>query len=315
MRNYKVEKFGKYNYPRTNEETKMVSVLKFCASYWNRSLQGNVHLSAFSLLQRRTSSRSVDGLPEKPKRPPSAWLLFLTERRKELREQLEFEDIPLMQMSKKVSKEWRNFDDIDKIPYREKYEESLAEYREKMKDYKSSLTRADKRLLRNIKMDEKHEVKEFEKEFPKPKYPGNGYILFVKSNLEENPRHNDQDMKDWIRDCASKWQNLDENQKQTFNDRALPLMKKYRQELKEWKEKYQVVLLTLSSSPFCLSLFLFPLHHSNLPLHVMFPTFPSFFLSILCTLLLSFPLTFSFSIFNSCTCIQGRGRQGLPQGL
>ena len=224
----------------------MSSLAKISISFLDRFLLQNVCRSAFLLQQRSLRSRPIDDLPEKPKRPPSVWLLFLAERRNELHEQAEYESVSLMQMSKKISEEWRNFDDIDKIPYKEKYDETLSEYREKMKDYKSSLTPADKRLLRSMKLDVKHNVKEFEKEFPKPKYPGNGYILFVKSHLEESPRQEHQDMKEWMRDCASRWQSLDEDRKQQFKERASPLMEKYREELKEWKEKYQVNILQSS---------------------------------------------------------------------
>lgn len=216
----------------------MISLSKFSSRFCSLSVLENVLRSTFFLQQRFLRSLKIDGLPEKPKRPPSAWLLFLTERRKELQEQAGYEGFSLTQMSKKVSEEWRNFDELDKIPYKEKYEESLSEYRVKMKDYKSSLTREDKRLLRDVKLHENHDLKEFEKECAKPKYHGSGYNLFVKSTLE-NPRHKDQDMKDWIRECASKWQNLDEVKKQEFNEQALSLTEKYKEDLKLWKEKYQ----------------------------------------------------------------------------
>lgn len=217
----------------------MTYLSKVPFSLLDRFLLQNVCRSALFLQQRSLKSRPIDGLPEKPKRPPSPWLLFLAERRKELYEHAEYESISLIEMSKKISVEWRNFEEIDKIPYKEKYEDSVSDYRERMQDYKDNLTPADKRLLRSIKMDGKHEVRKFEKDYPKPKFPGHGYIFFVKSRLDQSPRRADQDMRDWIRDCASSWKALDEDGKQWFNEQALPSMTKYREELKEWKEKYQ----------------------------------------------------------------------------
>jgi hypothetical protein len=187
---------------------------------------------------RYARAKAFPGLPEKPKRPPSSWLLFLTERRDELKQQPEYKDLSLMEMSKKISEEWRNFDELDKIPYKEKYDESLDDYKRRKEEYKGSLTPEEKRILRSIKSESKQDIRAFEKEFPKPKYPGNGYILFVKSCFRESPRS--EDMKDWIRECARRWQNLDEETKLRLSEQASPLMRKYREELREWKDKYEV---------------------------------------------------------------------------
>ena len=215
----------------------MNTLWMFCARSCEGFLQQSV---ARYTIVRYATAKALQGLPEKPKRPPSPWLLFLTERRKELQQQAAYEDLSLMEMSKRISEEWRNFDELDKIPYKEKYEESLGDYKRKMQEYKVNLTADDKRILRSIKLEGKQDVRAFEKEFPKPKYPGNGYILFVKSSLRENPRAEDEDMKDWIRACARRWQNLDEETKLKLNDEVSPLMRKYREELREWKDKYEV---------------------------------------------------------------------------
>ena len=67
----------------------MSSLAKISISFLDRFLLQNVCRSAFLLQQRSLRSRPIDDLPEKPKRPPSVWLLFLAERRNELHEQAE----------------------------------------------------------------------------------------------------------------------------------------------------------------------------------------------------------------------------------
>jgi exonuclease VII large subunit len=218
----------------------MLSSLKNCTRFLEGFWQQCVGKYAAVVQVRHARVKAFPDLPEKPKRPPSPWLLFLTERRNELKQRVEYQDLSLMEMSKRISEEWRNFDELDKIPYKEKYEESLDEYRRQKEEYTGSLTPENKRVLRSIKSEGKQGLRKFEKEIPKPKYPGNGYILFVKSCLRENPRSEDEDMKDWIRECAQRWQNLDEETKLRLNEQASPLMKKYREELREWKDKYEV---------------------------------------------------------------------------
>ena len=220
---------------------KMISFWTYCAQSCGRFLQQSVGRYPAVIQVRYAKAKVFPGLPEKPKRPPSPWLLFLTERRNQLKQQPEYEDLTLMEMSKKISEEWRNFDELDKVPYREKYNEVLSSYKQRMEEYKTSLTPEDKRILRSIKSGRKQDIRAFEKEFPKPKYPGNGYILFVKSCLKESPRSEDEDMKDWIRECAQRWQNLEAETKLQLNEQASPLMKKYREEMKEWKNKYEVL--------------------------------------------------------------------------
>lgn len=214
----------------------MLSFWTYCARSWDRFLLQSVGRYAAVTQVRYAKAKAFPGMQEKPKRPPSSWLLFLTERRNELKQQPEYEDLSLTEMSKKISEEWRGFDELEKLPYKDKYEESLGDYKRRIKEYKVNLSPEDKRALRRIKSD----MRAFEKELPKPKYPGNGYISFVKSCFRENPRSKDQDMKDWIRDCAQRWQNLDEETKLRLNEQASPSMRKYREELREWKDKYEV---------------------------------------------------------------------------
>ena len=217
----------------------MLSCWKYFARSWDVFLQQCAGRHAAVIQVRYARGKAFPGLPEKPKRPPSSWLLFLRERRNELKQQAEYQNLSLMEMSKMISEEWRNFDELDKIPYKEKYEESLGEYKRRKEEYTESLTPEDKRILRSIKSESKQDVRKFEKEHPKPKYPGNGYILFVKSCLRENPRSGDEDMKDCIRECAQRWQSLDKESKLRLNEQASPLMRKYREELKGWKHKYE----------------------------------------------------------------------------
>ena len=225
---------------------KMISFWTYCAQSCSRFLQQSVGRYRAVIQVRYAGAKVFPSLPEKPKRPPSPWILFLSERRNQLKHQPEYEDLTLMEMTKKISEEWRSFDELDTIPYREKYNELLSSYKRRMEEYKTSLTPEEKRVLRSIKSDRKQDMRAFEKEFPKPKYPGNGYILFMKSCLKESPRSEDEDMKDWIRECAQRWQNLEEKTKLQLNEQASPLMRKYREEMKEWKDKYEVLKHSLT---------------------------------------------------------------------
>lgn len=218
----------------------MASLCFFTARTCRSVLLQGLHERCICLAVRNAKTQAIFSLPEKPKRPPSSWLLFLTERLKELRDTPDYHDVSLMEMSKRISEEWRNFDELDKIPYKEKYEEALNDYRQKMQEYKVNLSAEDKRLLKSIKSESKQDLRAFEKEIPKPKHPGNGYILFVKSCVNEFPRTEDVDMKDWIRECAKRWQQLDEGKKTRLNDEAFQLRQQYQLEMKEWKAKFEV---------------------------------------------------------------------------
>lgn len=221
----------------------------------NRFLQQSVESRAAAIQVRFAKAiKALSGFPEKPKKPPTTWLLFLKERYNELKQQPEYEDLSLVELSKRISEEWRSFDEIDKIPYQEKYDESLEEYKRKIADYRESLTEENKRVLRGIKSESKKDITAFKKEFPKPKYPGSGYNLFVKSYFRERPRSEGDDVKDWLRDCGRRWQNLDEDAKMRLNEEMSPLGRKYWEDLREWKEKYKVTycgnaLQTLKAAP------------------------------------------------------------------
>ncbi|XP_028398512.1 high mobility group B protein 6-like [Dendronephthya gigantea] len=217
----------------------MLSFTQFCTRFCGPMLKQSAGRYTTILQVRYAKAKILQDLPEKPKRPPSTWLLFLNERRNELRQQPEYDDLSLMQMTSKISEEWRNFDELDKVPYREKYDESLGDYRRRIQEYNRNLTSDDKRILRSVKKDGKRDIRAFEKEFPKPKYHGNGYILFVKSCHEENPRREGEDAKDWIRECAQKWKDLDGETKLKFNEQASILLRQYRDEMREWKDEYK----------------------------------------------------------------------------
>eukprot|EP01083_Nonionella_stella_P145353 455277_1 len=71
-----------------------------------------------------------------PKRPASSYVIFGKENRTRIKnENPEFKPTEMM---KKISEEWRNLNENEKISYKAKYDESKAKYVEAMVKYKNS---------------------------------------------------------------------------------------------------------------------------------------------------------------------------------
>ena len=71
-----------------------------------------------------------------PKRPSSAYFLFCKDNRDKLQRQ--HPDLKMIEITRKLCKDWKNIDDDLKQKYQDKADEAIHEYVKKLHEYKQS---------------------------------------------------------------------------------------------------------------------------------------------------------------------------------
>lgn len=122
----------------------------------------------------------IAGMPEKPKRPRTPWIEFVTEKKNKYHE----EGMNAVELARLIAKEWES---TDKTRYQKEYERAREIYRQKKQIYESSLTEQQREYLGVMK-----EVKEEEKNIRRmralkpPRRPRNALTLFIKEKCQND---------------------------------------------------------------------------------------------------------------------------------
>ncbi|KAI3812790.1 hypothetical protein L1987_17502 [Smallanthus sonchifolius] len=145
--------------------------------------------------------------PLKPKRPESAYFLFMNERRAALIA----ENKSVVEIAKITGEEWKNMTEKQKA---QKTETIIKKTKEKKK--------------KNKKIDDPN----------KPKRPASSFLLFSKETrkdlLKEKPGISNAQLTALI---SVKWKELSEEEKQRWNGEAAEAMEAYKKEMVEYNKK------------------------------------------------------------------------------
>ncbi|KAF9600975.1 hypothetical protein IFM89_014960 [Coptis chinensis] len=203
--------------------------------------------------------------PLKPKRSLSAFFIYMNERRAALVEQNN--NVP--EIGKIAGEEWKNMSEEQRKPYEEIAKKQKEEYLKEMEHYKQKKENEDeirrqeeeelmkiqkqealqmlkkKEKTDNIikKTKEKHQEKKKQKDEQKsdpnkPKRPASSFILFSKEmrkNLvQERPEISNATLNALI---SVKWKELNETEKEIWNNIAANAMNAYKKEMQEYNSQ------------------------------------------------------------------------------
>ncbi|KAI3727710.1 hypothetical protein L6452_16328 [Arctium lappa] len=204
--------------------------------------------------------------PLKPKRPESAYFLFMNERRAALIA----ENKSVVEIAKITGEEWKNMTEKQKACYEKKAKKKNEKYNQEMEVYKQNkeeeaenakkeeeevmkilkqealqlLTKKEKtetiiKKTKEKKNKRKEEKKNKKTDDPnKPKRPASSFLLFSKQArkdlAKEKPGISNAQLTALI---SVKWKELSEEEKQKWNGEAAEAMEAYKKEMEEYKKK------------------------------------------------------------------------------
>jgi len=194
--------------------------------------------------RKRSSSSSGEKNNKKKQKLPSrksvlkfassAWILFSSQKRKSVREELKKENVDLQEdklfglTCKKLASQWKAMTIEQKKPYVLEFEKDKQRYiREK-----ENLTGDQKKLLRLLKKQKKSKKK------GSPKSSLSSYMIFVRAEragiAAENPKMTFGEIG---RALGKKWASLDLAAKENYHKMATVDRERYLSEMKTYKEK------------------------------------------------------------------------------
>lgn len=176
-------------------------------------------------------------LPPKPKKPLNAFMLYFLSVKDKLHK--EYPNCTQKDMLKKVAEQWAQVDPTVKQNLQKQYTEQHSVYKQKLMDYKNSITDDQQMLIRKelIKQEhalEKSQIKQKLAELGKPKRPLSVFVLFLQDNRMLKDSKVPQ--KDWMRNMSKEWKNLTIEAKNKYSAEAARLLEKYKTETKKWEE-------------------------------------------------------------------------------
>uniref|UniRef100_A0A7S3GKN9 HMG box domain-containing protein n=1 Tax=Palpitomonas bilix TaxID=652834 RepID=A0A7S3GKN9_9EUKA len=167
-----------------------------------------------------------------PKRPPSAYGLYVRDKHKFWKEQRP--DETSRERTKRIAEEWSVEDITTKEHYKEKSRLQFQEYKEKQKLWEANHPEGRARI---VKMEREVMVVRHP---GKPKRPCSAYVLYANSIRHsvkrENPRMTGTDL---CKCLAQKWKNLPKHERVKFVVQASEESKKYRALKKEYERESQ----------------------------------------------------------------------------
>ncbi|ONK81200.1 uncharacterized protein A4U43_C01F26390 [Asparagus officinalis] len=199
--------------------------------------------------------------PLKPKKPMSAFFLFINDRRAALLA----EKKNVLEISKIASEEWKNMTEKDKAPYEEIAKKQKEGYNIQMEGYKQEkleeaailekeeeeqkkimkqealqlLKKKEKteNIIKKTKETKKKQKEEKSSDPNKPKKPASSFFLFSKETRRELVQaHPDVGNSTLNAMISVKWKELSEEEKKIWNDKAAEGMAVYKREIEEYNQ-------------------------------------------------------------------------------
>nr|XP_053632900.1 transcription factor A, mitochondrial-like [Cherax quadricarinatus] len=179
------------------------------------------------------------GLPEPPKRPLVPHLRFLKHYLEV--NKMNFPGLTHRELFIKTSQLWKSLAPTEKEKWTCEYEKDKIIYDDRYKKYMSTLIPSQVESIRDLKekqakdkirQGKRREKKKEANMLGKPRYPGNGFTLFMISlDRGETPS------KDFMVGVAKLWHDLPQETKNTYHTKAKENLEQYNQELMKWEVK------------------------------------------------------------------------------
>mmetsp|Transcript_9262 Transcript_9262/g.19042 ORF Transcript_9262/g.19042 Transcript_9262/m.19042 type:complete len:352 (+) Transcript_9262:131-1186(+) len=153
--------------------------------------------------------------PERPKKPPTAYLAFAADVRSQN------PTLKASEQAKLAGGKWKAMSAAEKQPYQNRVAPQVESYREQMKAYKDSGKEAAWKERRGMRDPEK------------PKRPVSGFFMFVAEVRAQNPSLK---VTEQAKLAGGRWKAMSAEEKAPFERRAAPQFERFKQQLQAYKD-------------------------------------------------------------------------------
>lgn len=216
-----------------------MAISRFCMQATNLLRIRNCSINFYQNASKNVLKSIKENIfPPKPRKPQTAFLLYL----KEARSKFAKEDPSLKQTEivRKASKKWAELDPIEKERYQKEYNENYETYIQELQQYNNSITAEQKQLWEEKKKEHSKNMKDLDlkrknEAFGKPKRPASAFLSYlVEKKSEKDPNIS---FRDWLKSVTKTWNEMSNAEKKSYVDQATESMVQYRKDLYEWEIK------------------------------------------------------------------------------
>ncbi|KAL6447875.1 hypothetical protein ACFW04_000155 [Cataglyphis niger] len=184
---------------------------------------------------KRNIEKSI--LPPKPKKPLNVFMQYFLSIKDQLHK--EYPNYTQKDIVKKAAEQWTQVEPTIKQNFQKQYMEQQSVYKQKLMDYKNSITDDQRMLIQKqlIKKEnalERSQIKQKLADLGKPKRPLTAFFLFVQDNKMIKDSQISQS--NWMRNMSKEWKNLTMEAKNKYTAEAAQLLEKYKTDIKKWEE-------------------------------------------------------------------------------
>jgi len=185
--------------------------------------------------RRKRGERAVKDANE-PKRPMTAYFLFMNDKRAEIK--AENPDAGVAEVAKLGGAMWKNVSDTDKAKWTAKHEEAKQAYEVAMKEYRRKIADGEIEAPSGGGGATKGKRVKMEKDPNAPKKPSSAYFLFMNEKRaqvkEENP---DASIGDTAKIIGALWGKMSAEDKEGWNAKYEVAKERYNEEFNEYQRK------------------------------------------------------------------------------
>lgn len=184
---------------------------------------------------KRNIEKSI--LPPKPKKPLNAYMQYYLSVKDKVHK--DYPNYTQKELMKKIAEQWTQVAPAVKENLQKQYMEQQSAYKQKLMDYKSSITDDQQMLIKKELIKKEHalersQVKQKLAELGKPKRPLSAFILFMQDN--KMVKDSQVSQQDWMKNLSKEWKNLTMEAKNKYITEAAQLIEQYKTEIKKWEE-------------------------------------------------------------------------------
>ncbi|XP_037810235.1 transcription factor A, mitochondrial isoform X1 [Lucilia sericata] len=198
----------------------------------------NLSLSSPSHVAKTLEEKA--GLPPKPKKPLTPYFRFMKEQRPKI--QAANPKLSIVDVVRKVSKEWVTADSTLKQRLQEEYKKEQQKYVEARTKYDAKITDEQRSQLKELKQEqidakERRMMRKRIKELGRPKKPASAFLRFIAKERILTPQTSNQTFREWHQKATAKWGTLTDEQKNVYIMESRKELEKYKVEISLWEEK------------------------------------------------------------------------------
>lgn len=182
---------------------------------------------------------STVSLPQAPKRPPSGFIMFVSDARKAVLK--ENPALTPTEVIKTVAGKWKAADEVTKNKYAALSRELFERYEKEKAAYASKLTEQQKQALAELTLDKKlkltkRRLSDKLRELEKPKGARSAYVLF---STEMRKRIQEKTPKEIMTRLGAMWRQLPDEKKQLYVQQADQDRLRYDREMQAWSQRLE----------------------------------------------------------------------------